>query len=59
MDMFVIITRNLKVIIYNLDNTVRDGRLGFKISNGCIRLAKVNAKWIYDNIPYGTTVYIT
>ena len=46
-------------IIYNLDNTVRDGRLGFKISNGCIRLAKVNAKWIYDNIPYGTTVYIT
>lgn len=46
-------------ILYNLDNTIRDGRLGFKISNGCIRLAKVNAKWIYDNIPYGTTVYIT
>lgn len=46
-------------IIYNLDNTVRDGRLGYKISNGCIRLAKVNAKWIYDNIPYGTTVFIS
>ena len=46
-------------ILYNLDNSIRDGRLGFKISNGCIRLAKVNAKWIYDNIPYGSTVYIT
>ena len=46
-------------IIYNLDNTVRDGRLGYKISNGCVRLAKVNAKWIYDNIPYGTTVFIS
>ena len=46
-------------IIYNLDNTVRDGRLGYKISDGCIRLAKVNAKWIYDNIPYGTTVFIS
>ena len=42
-----------------IDNTVRDGRLGYKISNGCIRLAKVNAKWIYDNIPYGTTVFIS
>ena len=45
-------------IIYNLDNTIRDGRLGMKISDGCVRLAKNNAKWIYDNIPYGTTVYI-
>ncbi|WP_343009900.1 L,D-transpeptidase [Clostridium celatum] len=45
-------------ILYNLDNTIRDGRLGCKISNGCIRLSKINAKWIYDNIPYGTTVYI-
>lgn len=45
-------------ILYNLDNSVKDGRLGMKISDGCIRLAKVNAKWIYDNIPYGTTVYI-
>ncbi|MEN8078031.1 L,D-transpeptidase [Clostridioides difficile] len=46
-------------ILYNLDNTVRDGRLGYEISNGCIRLAKTNALWIYKNIPYGTTVYIT
>lgn len=46
-------------ILYNLDNTIRDGRLGLQISNGCIRLTKANAKWIYDNIPYGTTVYIS
>ncbi|ABR33702.1 hypothetical protein CBE01nite_02320 [Clostridium beijerinckii] len=45
-------------IIYNLDGSVRDGRLGMKLSDGCIRLAKENAKWIYDNIPKGTKVVI-
>lgn len=45
-------------IIYNLDGSVRDPRLGKSISNGCIRLEKINAKWIYDNIPEGTKVYI-
>jgi len=45
-------------IIYNLDGSVRDGRLGMRLSDGCIRLAKVNAKWIYDNIPRGTKVVI-
>ena len=28
-------------IIYNLDGSIRDGRLGMKLSDGCIRLAKV------------------
>jgi lipoprotein-anchoring transpeptidase ErfK/SrfK len=46
-------------IIYNLDGSVRDGRLGMRLSDGCIRLAKENAKWIYDNIPRGTKVVIT
>ncbi|EKQ57000.1 MULTISPECIES: L,D-transpeptidase [unclassified Clostridium] len=45
-------------IIYNLDGSVRDGRLGMRLSDGCIRLAKENAKWIYDNIPQGTKVVI-
>jgi lipoprotein-anchoring transpeptidase ErfK/SrfK len=45
-------------ILYNLDGSVRDGRLGMKLSDGCIRLAKENAKWIYDNIPKGTKVII-
>lgn len=46
-------------IIYNLDGSVRDGRLGKAISDGCIRLALENAKWIWDNIPQGSTVKIT
>lgn len=46
-------------IIYNLDGSVRDGRLGMKLSDGCIRLEKVNAKWIYDNVPRETTVIIS
>lgn len=45
-------------IIYNLDGSVKDGRLGMRLSDGCIRLAKENAKWIYDNIPQGTKVVI-
>ncbi|WP_414633015.1 L,D-transpeptidase [Clostridium sp. UBA7503] len=45
-------------IIYNLNGTVRDGRLGMRISDGCVRLAKENAKWIYDNVPKGSTIYI-
>ena len=33
-----------------------DGRLGQHVSQGCVRLPIDQAKWIYDNIPYGTTV---
>ncbi|MBQ6395848.1 MAG: L,D-transpeptidase family protein [Atopobiaceae bacterium] len=35
-----------------------DPRLGYSISHGCVRLHINDAKWIYDNIPSGTTVYI-
>ncbi|MBE5024539.1 L,D-transpeptidase family protein, partial [Olsenella sp. DSM 107455] len=35
---------------------VMDGRLGMNISLGCVRLSLDHAKWIYDNIPRGTTV---
>ncbi|EPD77887.1 L,D-transpeptidase family protein [Atopobium sp. oral taxon 199] len=46
-------------ILYNSDGyTVRDGRLGYHGSHGCVRLATENAKWIYNNIPYGTKIYI-
>lgn len=37
---------------------VIDDRLGVAISHGCIRLDTNNAKWIYYNIPDGTTVVI-
>lgn len=37
-------------------NRFVDARLGMHISQGCIRMDIKNAKWIYDKIPYGTTV---
>lgn len=37
---------------------IMDGRLGVHISAGCVRLDIKNAKWIYDNVPYATTVVI-
>lgn len=43
-------------VTYNYDGTVQDGRLGKHVSAGCIRLRKDVAKWIYQNIPKGTTV---
>ena len=46
-------------ILYHADGyTVRDGRLGYNGSHGCVRLATENAKWVYDNIPYGTKIVI-
>ena len=35
---------------------VLDDSLGLSISHGCIRLALENAKWMYYNLPVGTTV---
>lgn len=37
---------------------VMDDRMGVNISAGCVRLPLERAKWIYDNIPRHTTVYI-
>lgn len=38
--------------------TAEAAKLGTKASHGCVRLTIENAKWIYDNIPRGTTVVI-
>lgn len=35
-----------------------DSRLGYSISHGCIRLAIEDAKFIYENIPTGTAVWV-
>ncbi len=35
-----------------------DDRVRIGISHGCVRLKLENAKWIYDNIPWGTKVYV-
>lgn len=45
-------------IIYNLDGSIRDGRLGMALSDGCVRLAIENAKWIWDNVPTNTAIHI-
>jgi hypothetical protein len=37
-------------------SAVFDGRLGMKITHGCVRLPLESARWIYYNAPNGTTV---
>ena len=41
---------------YVNSNRVMDSTMGVPSSAGCVRLEIQNAKWIYDNIPYGTKV---
>ncbi len=46
-------------VLYNkYTGALSDGRLGMALSHGCVRLDINNAKWIYDNIPSGTTVVV-
>ena len=45
-------------VLYNKNGTLMDGRVGIPLSHGCVRLEIQNAKWIYDNIPRGTTVVV-
>lgn len=48
-------------VIYDRSSSpvhVIDGTMGAAASHGCVRLWLGNAKWIYDNIGYGTTVVI-
>ena len=35
-----------------------DGRLGMRISHGCVRLRFEDSRWLYESIPIGTTVFI-
>ncbi len=45
--------RSKSTLYYNMYNI-----LGNKASHGCIRLCASDAKWIFDNCPYGTPVTI-
>ena len=40
------------------NGSIADGRVGMGLSHGCVRLEMANCKWIYDNIPRGTTVVV-
>ena len=42
---------------YNI-SAVEYNKLGSAASHGCIRLNVRDAKWIYDNVPSGSTIYI-
>lgn len=46
------------ILYYEGTWTPLDSVLNSHRSHGCVRLAPENAKWIYDNIPTGTTVHI-
>ena len=41
----------------NDDGEILDGSLDGYKSHGCARMYTAHAKWIYDNIDIGTTVY--
>lgn len=45
-------------ILYDKDGNVLDSNLGAVESHGCIRLALQNAKYIYDNVPIGSGIWI-
>ena len=47
-------------VIYNHGSmtSIQDGRLGMKLSHGCVRLDINEAKWIYDHIPNGSRVIV-
>lgn len=40
------------------EGKITDGVLGQRRSSGCVRMSVESAKWFYDNIPVGTTVFI-
>ncbi len=46
------------VLLYQ-NGTEYDGRVGVKISHGCIRLKKKDIDFIANTIPVGTRIYIT
>ena len=35
-----------------------DGPLGLPLSRGCIRMSTANAKWLFENTPHYTPVFI-
>lgn len=42
----------------NENREITDNTIGERCSSGCIRLEVSNAKWIYENIPEGTSIFI-
>lgn len=49
----------LHSVLLNNNGTEYDGRVGVKISHGCVRLKKKDIDFIANTIPVGTRIYIT
>ena len=49
----------LHSVLLNNNGTEYDGRVGVKISHGCVRLKKNDIDFIANTIPVGTRIYIT
>lgn len=49
----------LHSVLLNYDGTEYDGRVGVKISHGCVRLKKKDIDWIYNTIPLQTRIFLT
>ena len=45
-------------ILYNPNGTVQDGRVGIPLSHGCVRMYDGDIRWIYNNVPIGTTAVV-
>lgn len=45
--------------LVNNNGTDRDGRVGEMISHGCVRMKPADIRWLADNVPINTTVYVT
>ena len=49
----------LHSVLFNWGGTeVIDGRLGMRLSHGCIRLRHEDSRRLYETIPIGTTVFV-
>ncbi|MFT8316150.1 MAG: L,D-transpeptidase family protein [Clostridium sp.] len=45
-------------VLFDKNGNLLDGTLGKSASHGCVRLALENAKYIYDNVPIGSGIWI-
>ena len=45
-------------VLFDKNGNLVDGTLGKSASHGCVRLALENAKYIYDNVPIGSGIWI-
>lgn len=46
------------VLYYSGTTKIKDGRVGFPISHGCLRMLPADIQWLYNTIPVNTTVVI-